>query len=68
MAEFFPHPRGLLFLDLFWHQQGEAAIHVVAGAYKGEGPWKVGACVISVLARVLHQSATGNPQAAETVF
>lgn len=50
MAEYFRHPEGLLFFEIFWHQQPEqAGIHLVQGEYKGDGPWKVGDCVISVL-------------------
>lgn len=50
MAEYFRHPEGLLYFELFWHQQSDSeAIHLVRGEYKGEGPWKVGDCVISVL-------------------
>ncbi|MCW8956524.1 MAG: hypothetical protein OQL09_06545 [Gammaproteobacteria bacterium] len=50
MAEYFRHPEGLLYFDVFWHQQSEAeAIHLIQGEYKGEGPWKVGDCVINVL-------------------
>lgn len=49
MAEYFKHPRGLLFFDVFWNHQPESSIHLVEGEYKGEGPWKVGDAVISVL-------------------
>lgn len=49
MAEYFPHPDGLLFFEVFWQQGGESAIHRVTGDFKGEGPWKVGDCVINVL-------------------
>ena len=49
MAEYFRHPKGLLFFDVFWNQIGESAIHLVEGEYKGDGPWKVGDCVINVL-------------------
>ena len=48
MAEYFKHPQGLLFFDLFWHQQ-ENSVHLVEGIHKGEGPWKVGEAVITVL-------------------
>lgn len=50
MAECFRHPRGILFFDLYWHRKdpGEAA-HVVEGDILGEGPWRVGTCVVSVL-------------------
>ncbi len=49
MAEYFRHPRGLLYFELFWHQQPENLTHLIEGEYKGEGPWKVGDAVISVL-------------------
>jgi len=49
MAEYFKHPDGLLYFDLFWNQQPAASIHLVEGICKGEGPWKVGDVVISVL-------------------
>jgi hypothetical protein len=50
IAACFPHPRGLLYLDPFWHltSPGEAA-HLIVGELVGEGPWKVGGCVITVL-------------------
>lgn len=50
MAEYFRHPEGLLYFEIFWHQQPEqSGIHLVDGEFKGDGPWKVGDCVISVL-------------------
>ena len=49
MAEYFKHPNGLLFFDVFWNQSDESAIHLVEGEYKGEGPWKIGDAVINVL-------------------
>lgn len=50
VAHCFPHPRGLLYLDLFWHQSSPArAAHLVEGELNGEGPWKVGDAVIRVL-------------------
>ncbi len=50
IAEVFPHPMGLLYFDLYWHDaEPETAIHVVEGEIRGDGPWKVGSCVISVL-------------------
>ena len=49
MAEYFKHPDGLLFFDVFWHQSDDSAIHLVKGEYKGDGPWKVGDAVITVL-------------------
>ena len=50
MAECFRHPDGLLFFDLFWDPRApDGAVHLVTGAIKGEGPWKVGECVVNVL-------------------
>ncbi len=50
MAERFPHPRGLLYFDLYWHLgDPEETLHLVEGTIEGEGPWKVGGCVITVL-------------------
>jgi hypothetical protein len=50
MAACFPHPLGLLYLDIFWHRRSPAeAAHLIRGDLRGEGPWKVGDCVISVL-------------------
>mgnify|MGYP001821699222 FL=1 len=50
IAEIFPHPEGLVYFDLYWHQgQPEETIHFVRGAVRGEGPWKIGDYVINVL-------------------
>ena len=50
MAEVFPHPEGLLYFDLHWHELGpDDAFHVVSGILKGEGPWKIGDHVVTVL-------------------
>lgn len=49
MAEKFPHPRGLLYFEPFWHQDPDGGlIHLVEGPLKGDGPWKAGDCVITV--------------------
>ncbi len=50
MVERFAHPDGLLFFELFW-ESGERSdgIHLVPGPIKGDGPWKVGDCVVTVL-------------------
>ncbi len=58
MAEYFRHPQGLLYFDLFWTDyldedyaphKLQPAVHLVKGEYRGEGPWKIGDAVISVL-------------------
>jgi len=49
-AELFPHPDGIVYFELFWNlRDPDEAVHVVRGPLKGEGPWKVGDCVIRVL-------------------
>lgn len=49
-AACFPHPAGLLYLDLFWHQRSpEQAAHLLPGELRGSGPWRVGDAVIRVL-------------------
>lgn len=50
MAERFPHPRGLVYFDLFWHLGNpHFGVHVVEGIIKGDGPWKIGDAVVRVL-------------------
>lgn len=53
MAEYFRHPQGLLYFDVFWPEcwpdRMASVVHLVEGEYKGEGPWKIGGAVISVL-------------------
>lgn len=51
MAEYFQHPQGLLFFELFWHMHMPAskAIHLLEGEIKGDGPWRIGDAVINVL-------------------
>jgi len=50
MAERFPHPRGVLYFEPFWRDnRRQPAIHVAEGAIRGEGPWKVGDAVVTVL-------------------
>jgi hypothetical protein len=50
IAGCFPHPRGILYLDTFWHlSTPDQAAHLVQGKLTGEGPWKIGGCVLSVL-------------------
>ena len=41
---------GLVFLAPFWHEQNEEdQLRYLAGPIKGEGPWKVGDAVVTVL-------------------
>ena len=50
MAEVFRHPEGLLYFDLYWNRHpAAAAIHLVTGEVRGDGPWKVGDYVITLL-------------------
>jgi len=50
VAKCFPHRLGLLYLDLFWHQQSpQEAAHLVRGTLRGEGPWRIGDVTIRVL-------------------
>lgn len=49
MAEIFLHPRGLLYFEPFWHLEPDAGlIHLAEGPLEGDGPWKVGDCVVTV--------------------
>lgn len=50
MAALFRHAEGLLYFDLFWDRQDDGqGVHLVAGDIRGEGPWKAGDCMITVL-------------------
>jgi len=50
VAEVFKHPQGILYFDLYWHQQQpDEAIHVIEGEINGEGPWRVANCIFNVL-------------------
>lgn len=53
MAECFPleDEPGLVYFELYWHLQRPAVlgIHRIVGDIRGEGPWKIGGNVITVL-------------------
>ena len=50
VARVFPHPRGVIVLDTFWHRSSpEEAAHLICGTLRGEGPWRVGNAIIRVL-------------------
>jgi hypothetical protein len=50
MVERFRHPEGLLYFTPFWHiGKPEETVRLVEGGIRGDGPWKVGACVVHVL-------------------
>jgi hypothetical protein len=51
MIERAPHRGGLLFLPPFWITLGlDKSLVFAAGPVRGEGPWKVGDAVVTVLA------------------
>ncbi len=50
MVERLTYNGGVLFLAPFWTETGiEAALHFVPGPVRGDGPWKVGDAVVTVL-------------------
>lgn len=50
VAACFPHPLGLLYLDLFWHLNNpKQAAHLIRGELSGDGPWRVGEARIRLL-------------------
>lgn len=49
VAELFRHPAGLLYFDLYWHQDKDKGIHLLKGELKGEGPWKIAEHIFYVL-------------------
>ena len=50
MVHSFPHPDGLVYFRTFWDRLPKAeGIHLVRGELRGEGPWKVGEAVITLL-------------------
>ena len=50
MIERMPYRDGLLYLPPFWDEGGVAnTLRFVAGPVRGEGPWKVGDAVVTVL-------------------
>lgn len=50
IAACFPHPLGLLYLDLYWHRLSpDQAAHLVRGELSGDGPWRVGNVRLRVL-------------------
>ena len=47
--EVFEHSKGLIFFEPFWHINGlDKGVHLLHGDIKGDGPWKIEDCVISV--------------------
>jgi hypothetical protein len=50
MVERFVHPQGLLYCRTFWDRMPLAqGMLLVEGEVRGDGPWKVGDAVVSVL-------------------
>ena len=50
MIACFRHPEGVLYFRPYWDQlPGTEGMVVVTGAVKGEGPWKVGDAVVTLL-------------------
>ena len=50
MVACFRHPQGLLYFRPFWEQLPVTeGVRLVNGDIKGEGPWKVGDAVVTVL-------------------
>jgi len=53
MVEHYPvaNGDGLVYFEIFWHLQRPAslAIHRITGQIKGDGPWRIGDSVITVL-------------------
>lgn len=50
VAEYFKHPQGILYFDLYWHhQQPEKAMHIIKGKITGEGPWRIANKIFNVL-------------------
>ncbi|WP_456444419.1 hypothetical protein [Thiolapillus sp.] len=50
VARAFPHPLGLVYLDLFWHlSTPDQAAHLIRGQLQGDGPWRVGDARIRIL-------------------
>ncbi len=50
IAACFPHPKGLLYLDIFWHKgTPDQAAHLIEGKLQGDGPWKIADWIINIL-------------------
>lgn len=64
MVAYYPHAEGMVYLEPYWEQRSEGKeVVVLKGTVKGEGPWKVGDVVISLIgcqntdAELAHQLA-----------
>lgn len=51
IGECFPHPHGVLIFEIFWFEaeEIESKVKLIEGELKGEGPWKIADCIISVV-------------------
>jgi hypothetical protein len=50
MIRIFKHKDGLLFLAPFWHELSkDKQFQFIPGPIKGDGPWKIGRAVVTVL-------------------
>ena len=50
MVDRLPHADGLVYFCPFWDQlPAEVGMHYISGEVRGEGPWKVGDAVVTVL-------------------
>ena len=49
VAEIFKHPQGILYFELYWHEDRETRIHLVKGELVGDGPWKINDHILYVL-------------------
>lgn len=49
MVAWFECPGGLVYFEPFWPEDPAGRVHRAAGTLRGEGPWKLGEAVITVL-------------------
>ena len=49
VAELFKHTEGLIYFDLYWHEDKSSRIHLIKGELEGEGPWKIAGHIFYVL-------------------
>lgn len=51
LPKVYKHPKGVLCFNRYWHQKGpDEGTQLIKGWLEGDGPWKIGGYVISVLA------------------
>jgi len=50
MVAYYKHPDGLVYLEPFWEQKAEGQkVAIIKGDLKGEGPWRIGDAVITLV-------------------